>query len=401
MEKPTVLFVITQETALCTLSKAPTGSEHQWQSIRVTDVQMALDVLSQRTIGVVVACFDSDRVACNAFLKKLQELYPAIIRLSLLPEALKNDAAAVSGSAHQTLTLQSGHDVIETAIQSGLSLWRRTKENDSLAALLSKLDKLPTPPELYFNIRDEIESPCCSSASIAALISHDQAMSAKMLKVANSGFYAASRSVANLHEAISLLGMDMVQGLVLSVHLYDRLPLPGFNLDALWMHGFIVSEVARHIARLEGGDAGLVNTCGVAGLLHDIGSLVMVSNFPSQYQPILRQADADEHRAIELEREYFGVAHPELGAFVLDLWCMPDDVVEAVAYHHSITHQSGSVTSLPAKCVFLADWTVNEYVRLGGGGAENTDLICPLGTMQNQFEKSWQVCKQLHETAYG
>lgn len=390
MVKPVVLFVLTQREPLSRLPAGLAESQQGWQSIRVADAGTALDVISQRSVSVVVACFGSDLTGCDLFFNQLQEQSPAIIRLLLLSEI---DIGTALGCAHQSIAAQSGFGVIERAITKGLSLWQRTQGNGDLTALLSHVDKLPTPPALYFNIRDEIESPTCGPESIARIIAHDQALSASILKVANSGFYGPSRSVADLQQAISLVGMDVVSGLLLSVHLYDRLPLPGFNLDALWMHGAVVSKLAQYIAREEGGDAEAINASGMAGLLHDIGTFFMVSKFPDQYQSIMHQADGDELRAIELEKNCFGVSHAELGGLVLDLWCMPADVVEAVIHHHC----AAQVTSLPAKAVFLAEWMVNEYLHCGGDTPGAGGLTCPLNSGSSQLENRWEVCKRLLE----
>ena len=237
-----------------------------------------------------------------------------------------------------------------------MSVWERTRENPRLAALISDLHTLPTPPALYFDIRDELESPNSSAHSVAQIIARDPAIAAKLLKVANSGFYAPPRTISDLYETISLLGTEMVLAMVLSAHLFDQLPLPGLNLDSLWVHSIAVATLAKKVALEEGGDRATASTCGIAGLLHDLGTLIFLANVPQSYYAMVRRSGGDERVLLELEREQFGVGHPELGAHILSLWGLPEDVVQAVACHHAEDGQSCMDAPLPTKAVCIAEW---------------------------------------------
>jgi putative nucleotidyltransferase with HDIG domain len=205
---------------------------------------------------------------------------------------------------------------------------------------------------LYFDLRDVLESPRGSAHRAAQLLACDPALAAKVLRVANSGFYGPPRRLADLHQAFVLLGADTVLGLVLAAHVFRQLPLPGVNLDALWSHSLMVAGLAKEIAQLHGNDAQLANTSAVAGLLHDIGVLVLLANLPAAYFGMVREARGDEAALLRMERQDFGVGHPELGGHMLSLWALPDEVVEAVATHHDAADGDAR---LPGTIVRLAE----------------------------------------------
>lgn len=390
-----VLFVETQDPVLKNIGPGLKQPSADWQSIFVNTAETALDVLSQRDIGVVVANFGADKAGCERFFRDACDRSSTAIRLGLLPEQHKSEVGNFLEFAHQCMALDCGADEITLAIHRGLSVWERSKCNPKLASLLSKLNKLPTPPALYFDLRDHIETAGGNSRSVAQIAARDPALSAKIVRVVNSGFYAMPRTITDLHQAITLLGSDTVLSLVLSLHLFDRLPLPGLNLDSLWKHGMAVSLMAKHIATAQGGDRDVVNASGVAGLLHDLGSLVFLDNIPSQYQSMIRQADGDETILLSLESDNFGVEHAELGSLVLGLWCLPDIIVEAVALHHDSNAVARPEVSLASKAVFLAEWLVSEYVACGGVATSDNMPECPLKTPPHQIEAWWEACGRL------
>ena len=114
-----------------------------------------------------------------------------------------------------------------------------------------------------------------------------------------------------------------------------------------------MSKLARDIAKAEGGSRAEQNSAGTAGLLHDVGLMLLLQNEAARYQPLWRRAAGDEAQLVQLERALFGVDHGELGALVLTLWTLPGDVVLAVEQSHG--HQRG-VPALASRAVLAAEW---------------------------------------------
>lgn len=358
MNFPYVLFL---ETGGQPMQKLIAGIApgRSWQALVVRDSEAALEVLNQRQVAMVVVGWRSDLPACKNFLEQVKARQPAVMRLALLAQADQVDDALPY--VHQVLASACQAPEWAAAIDRGVEVWQRLQGNAKLASVLSQLHHLPSPPALYFALRDELDSPTGSLRSIAELLARDAALVARILRIANSGFYARPRQITDLHEAVGLLGMDLVLGIVMSAYLFDRLPLPGFNLDELWKHNFAVAKLAQHIAKQEGCPGEWINAAGLAGLLHDVGELVFLANLPGRYQGLMHAALGDERRLLALEHEALGVGHPEIGAMILSLWNLADPVVEAVACHHSLNDTSFPQAKPVTKAVFLAEQLVVEF----------------------------------------
>jgi putative nucleotidyltransferase with HDIG domain len=214
---------------------------------------------------------------------------------------------------------------------------------------------------------------------MAGITARDPSLVARVLKIANSGFYALPRTVSDISEAIGLIGTDSLLGLVLAAHLYSGLPPPGLNLELLWQHTMNVSSLARQIAQLEGGSRTEQSTSSVAGLLHDIGLMMLLENEPARYQPLWQRSGGDEAELARMERDAFGVTHGELGALVLALWTLPDAVVQAVANSHM---RAATDLSLTCRAVLAAEWLLDASGSLRPDEAETPPALGTMGTEQ-------------------
>ena len=120
-----------------------------------------------------------------------------------------------------------------------------------------------------------------------------------------------------------------------------------------------VSTLAKQIAQAEGASHAEQCESAVAGLLHDIGILVLLENEPARYQPMWRSSGGDERVLAELEREAFGATHGELGALILMLWSLPDAVVKAVAHSHNVQRPNDGDLPLTSRAVLAAEWLLD------------------------------------------
>lgn len=394
MGNASILIVEAEGEITTSLPATLKGTGTDWQILRTRGTRGALDVIAQRNISMVVADGANHAEDCADLFRSLQNNHPDVIRLALTPGPVSGRESNAQQLAHQTIAVDCPPADIERALERGMSARDKLQANPQLIALMSKIDNLPTPPALYFDLRDEIDSPDSDAHSIADLIAKDAALSARILRIANSGFYALPCTVSDLHQATALLGTELVLGLVLSVHLFESPSLPGVNLDALWKHSFAVSALAREIVRALGGTLNDVNTSSIAGLLHDLGSLVLLHNFSGVYQPMIRDAAGDERALLQLELEHFRVGHPQLGGLMLDLWCFPPAIVKAVAHHHDASDPGGE-DHAPVQAILLAEWLVNEYARCHGVIPPEEDLECPIAVPYEQVSQWWESYRQL------
>ena len=369
MDRQQVMFVETQGQVLTRLKTSLMGTHADWQILFIADASAALDLISQRKVGIVLANFGMDNAGCEEFFRSLRKKAPEVIRIGLLPDQAKKNVAKSLEYTHGCIAAHCAKSQMESLIARSLTVWEKARRNPRLAELMSNLHTIPTPPAIYFEIRDELESPTGTANTVAAIIAKDPAITAKLLKVANSGFYASPRTIADLVDAITLLGMDLVLALVLSAHLYDQLPIPGLKLDELWKHSIAVATLAKEIASHAQGSRAIISSCAISGLLHDLGQLVFLANMPDTYYSLIRDAGGNETKLLEMELKEFGIGHPEVGALILSLWDLPEEVVQAIANHHTQDFHALSDVSLTTKAVCVA-----ESMLQGHNLQEDTEL---------------------------
>lgn len=208
----------------------------------------------------------------------------------------------------------------------------------SLHKLVDGMQTLPSLPTLYRELVDVLNSDDTTIDRIAQIIAKDIAMVTKVLQVINSPFYGLRARVSNPTQAVALLGLNTIKSLTLSTKVFaqfDQARLPFFSLDVLWQHGLTTANHARAIAKEERAEQALMEDCFTAGMLHDVGTLVLASNLPDQYTEMLAIMQDRGVTEWDAEQEIYGATHAEVGGFLLSKWGLSERIVEAVAFHHS------------------------------------------------------------------
>jgi putative nucleotidyltransferase with HDIG domain len=185
---------------------------------------------------------------------------------------------------------------------------------------------------------EELRTSEPSIQKVGQIISKDPGMTAKILQLANSAFFGLSRTLSNTIEATSYLGINHIQNLFLAYHAFSQFTPParlGFSMDMFWEHSLSTAALAKDIALKEGAAQNVINDAFTAGLLHDIGKLMLACRLPDRYVMSLQEASMKDIPLWAAERRLFSVTHAEIGAYLLGLWGLPDSIIESVAYHHS------------------------------------------------------------------
>lgn len=360
-----LLLVGKLDGVLQKLHRSIDRQEPNWTIVHCPDSDTALTYLKRRPAKLVLACLEAIPVSNEAFFENVMKSAPSAIRIAL---SESESPPLKVPHAHQCLATREDLTYLHPILSAAADVAAKCARHGELMKIISRLIDVPSPPSLYFNIREQLASSTSSVAGMAEIAARDPGLVARILRIANSGFYALPRSVGDLTTAIGLIGTDALLGLVLTAHLFAGLPPPGLKLDLLWHHTFRVSELARQITRSEGGDRHAESQSAVAGLLHDIGLMVLFENEAARYQPMWQQSGGDESVLAQMEYETFGFTHGELGALILMLWCVPEEIVDAVANSHapagvlSIPKQPLTLTS---RSVLAAEWLVNREHREG------------------------------------
>jgi HD-like signal output (HDOD) protein len=216
---------------------------------------------------------------------------------------------------------------METAIQS---------EMEQIRLLASRVDALPSLPVIAGRLLELVDDPDSSAGDMAALISTDPALAARLLKLANSAYYGFPRRIGTVNLAVVVLGLATVRDLCLSVIITESFfPSNGnlpFDMTGFWKHSLSSAVAARMIHKVcepsQHGEG------FIAGLIHDIGKLFFARYFPDEYGEAIRRMKEETLLLLEVEKEQFGVTHPIAGAWLLDEWNLPVWLVESTRCHH-------------------------------------------------------------------
>ena len=207
------------------------------------------------------------------------------------------------------------------------------------------VEKLPSAPEIARRTLATVNRDDANLNDLATLIARDQALTARLLRIANGAFFAVRKRVTSIPQAVTLLGFGRVRDLVLGLSVWGALEGAGATARRfrrrLWIHSSMVAAAARMLAERTNQDAASAFT---AGLLHDIGKLVLGLRLGDSYWELLEDAD-DEGGAAAVERAALSCDHAIVGGWLLQLWGMPSDLVEAVALHNELVVADGLDTA--------------------------------------------------------
>jgi putative nucleotidyltransferase with HDIG domain len=285
------------------------------------------------------------------------------------------------------------------------------QSNRTLDRIISSIGDLPASPVIVSTLMSLTADINANLNTICKTIMADQSLSARVLKLSNSSFYGRAKEVYTLREAIILLGFKTLRSLVVasSTHtLYQGVADKRFR-DCLWEHTLAAAIASRLIAQA-------INHPGfeeafIAGLMHDIGKLVLMQKIPDQYQAVIIAANETGRTHAELEREKLGFDHTEVGRLLLQKWAFPRLLVQAVAEHH---YPSGdNQRPLPLAFVINAADTLVHLKDtptdpVPDGPAEAPPFATVLGLDQNRIEEvgaqltvQFAAEKELYRAAEG
>ena len=210
--------------------------------------------------------------------------------------------------------------------ESGLETKR-----DALFRDLAALRNLPPAPRTLDDVWRVLGEESSSASALADVLQRDPALTAKVLRLANSAYYGLPRPVSEVRAACVVLGFDTIRALAVGVTVLDSLSRSvseTLDLDAFWRHSVGVATAAQALARRAGMDAG---AAFCAGVLHDIGKLILVTVAPARWQRSATGASASSEAA---EISEFGASHAEVGAWLGARWHFPVELLEAIREHH-------------------------------------------------------------------
>ncbi len=207
----------------------------------------------------------------------------------------------------------------------------------SLSALKQRaqeIKELSTLPNVILRILEVMNNPMADARDVEKEMREDPVITAKVLKIANSAYYGADRDVSSISQAVVLMGFAEVQNIALSVSIFSRFSAATkmFNRRDFWEHCFTTAcaaDALQHRVNAQTNDG------FVAGLLHDIGRLVLDQHFQEEFQEIVHTAEAQKISLLDAERKILGVTHCDIGFWVTENWGLPSMLTDSILFHHA------------------------------------------------------------------
>ncbi|MCK4906018.1 MAG: HDOD domain-containing protein [Spirochaetes bacterium] len=250
--------------------------------------------------------------------------------------------------------------------------------NINIEVILEKVDQIPTIPALSIKINEIVNDPNSDANALAEVISNDMAIASKILKIVNSAYYGFSEPIHSLQHAITILGFDLVKNLTLGIACVDTFKQHskyGFDRNLLWIHSLAVATCSKIIAnKTKNMNEKKIQNLFIAGLLHDLGKVIIECYFPDQFADILKEAKKKNVSYYEAEQVVMGqFTHEIIGKIVSEKWGFPDFLVEALSAHHNPVNVSDK-NKIFVSTIHLADFAA-EIAEIGSTGS---DIPTPL-----------------------
>lgn len=334
--KRKILFVDDEPNVLQGLKRMLRTMRNEWDMLFAESGEEALRILEGDSFEVVVTDMRMPGMHGAELLKRIKKRHPEIVRIVLSGHSAQELILQSVRTAHQFLSKPCDADTLKNTVSRACAL-RELLKDESLKQVVSNIDTLPSLPKLYQEIMAELQSEDASMDRIAEIISGDVGMSAKILQMVNSAFFALPRHIESIVQAVSLLGLETIKALVLSAQIFNQFENKGVSnsfLEKLWGHSMGTAAFAKVIAKEENLSREVVEDAFLAGMLHDVGKLILSTGLSEKYGEIVKKAEENGASLWEIEQEVLGTTHGAMGAYLMGLWGFADNVVEAIAFHH-------------------------------------------------------------------
>jgi len=334
--KKKILFVDDESKILEGLRRSLRSKRQEWEMSFAISGEEALKVLAQQPFDVVVSDIRMPEMNGAELLEAVRQRYPHIIRIGLTGESSRATLLMCAGPMHRFLNKPTEAETLKATVDH-VSELQDLFATEKLREVTVRLASLPSSESPFHELLAELQSPEACVTKVAHFILQDVGMSTKVLHLVNSAFFGVGHTVTSIEQAVKLLGLDIIKALVLSVQVlsqFDGKRLENFSLNKLWDHSMTVASYAKQITKVEKAEQPMVNNAFFAGLLHDVGKLVLAAELPEETGLVRTKSAKDGIAPVEAEQEVLGATHAEVGAYLLGLWGFANPVIEAIAYHH-------------------------------------------------------------------
>lgn len=353
--RPRLLVVVNGEPERLEIVSKASSLRKAWDVVFAFSGAHALESLATHPYVAVIRGGKILDISPDAFDSEVARTFPGVHRLVRTTD-LRAPIRKLAEPTAQVLPVSADpadwdHAVRRTILVEG---WLASA---SIRSLIGQLRKLPALPAVYNQVVAALRDPDTPFESIAELIAKDPVMSAKLLQVVNSAYFGLPDPVTSAAGAVMFLGTERVKGLILVASVFSQFGLSepcGLVLEDAWQHCLQAGAYAQAITRWQIKDTRAAEMAFTAGMLHDIGKLLLAANLPADYRRAVELSRAKRLPLFEAEREIFGVTHAEIGGVTIGTWGLPFEMVRAVGLHHSL-EVADDMSFTPLTAVHVGD----------------------------------------------
>lgn len=308
--------------------------ERGWEVRLATSNADALSVLQSWPPDAVIAASHPPVSDGVGLLSHVRDQRPETIRIVVGEVSANENSLRALKVVHRALPETVDGDLLVETLRRTL-LMRDYVSQPELRALLGKVGQLPAVPSVYAELTRRLSDPSVSVFELGELVAEDSALTVQVLRLANSAYFGRGQVVTRITDAAARLGTRLLRSLVLTAEVYGHMPVsPALRekIEDMQRHASLVARIASGLDPR----AAWKDDAFTAGLVHDIGKLLMISRLPELYARIEREAADSYRQEYEVELETLGAHHGSLGACLLGMWGLPSTVIEAVHGHHDL-----------------------------------------------------------------
>jgi putative nucleotidyltransferase with HDIG domain len=372
MCKRTILFVDDEVNILEGLRTRLHRQRAKWEMLFAQSGKAALEMMSRTRVDVLVTDMRMPEMDGLTLLKHAQQAHPSVVRIVLSGHAEMEAALRAIHVAHQFLTKPCEAGVLENTVDRACNL-QELINNELVRQVVGKVDNLPSPPIVYSRLMVALNNEFIGTRQVADILRNDIAMCAKTLQVVNSALFHIPRQITDIEDAVTFLGYNTIRQIALSVEVFNshrKGRRAGPVLESMETHACLVASLASRMFSIKQQQ----EDAFIAGLLHDIGKLVLAAHLPSAFQEIQNAMRRDGGTMTAAEQQMLGTTHAEIGAYLLGLWGLPYPIVEAVANHHRPERVESPEFDVMAS-VYAADHLIHELMASQTGAGPLDDAL--------------------------
>lgn len=327
-----------------------------WDVVVAAEPKAALAALEAAPTDVFLSELGRPPVDGTELFETVKQRWPGIVRMALSEFAVRNVALQLERHVHRFLHKPCDTDTLAMLIERSIAL-RDVVCDPAVIAAVGGMDAIPRPPVTVQALERVLADPDAGVVAVTEVIARDAALTARLLRVVNSSFFGVGRQVTRVDAAVNFMGVSLVRSIALADGATRAFKVSPdvLDLDEWNSHAVRVASSAREIAlAVCPSDRALADEAFLAGLLHDVGQVVLAGVAPREWQKLEVSVATDGLALHDIEARDSCVSHALVGAYLLSLWGLPSSVVEAVAFHHTPERLAGALFDA-AIAVHVAD----------------------------------------------